>query len=149
MKPEACRKKYPMMTKSAFMLRLVKKRPNLLPNDVQETAQKIFDYMCDILRQGRRIELRGFGSFCLRHRAPRIARNPRTGESLQLPARSVPYFRPGKKLRTRVNGDSRLQVVNAAVSSTVIAPSLVSRSQLPAHGPFSKDHGAGGGDSGI
>ncbi len=139
------KRKYPTMTKSEFISRLIVLRPNLLPNDVQETAQKIFDYMCDTLSHGGRIEIRGFGSFCLRHRTPRIARNPKTGEQFQLPSRSVPYFRPGKKLRNRVNGNSVSNHANSTVSSSIMPLyPLSSSSQQSLQGSFAKGSSEGG-----
>ena len=59
--------------------------------------------MTDALADGDRIEIRGFGSFSLHHRAPRVGRNPKTGETVKLEGKSVPHFKPGKELRERVN----------------------------------------------
>ena len=63
----------------------------------------MLNQMADALAQGERIEIRGFGSFDLRHRPPRIARNPRTGEAVDLPAKVTVHFKPGKEMRDRVN----------------------------------------------
>jgi integration host factor subunit beta len=59
--------------------------------------------MTEALSEGERIEIRGFGSFSLHYRAPRMGRNPKTGESVPLPAKYVPHFKPGKELRDQVN----------------------------------------------
>lgn len=71
--------------------------------DVELAVKHIIDYMADALASGQRIEIRGFGSFSLRYRPPRMGRNPRTGEPVPLPAKHVPHFKPGKDLRERVN----------------------------------------------
>ena len=63
----------------------------------------ILDHMSDALARGERIEIRGFGSFSLHYRAPRVGRNPKTGEPVSLPGKYVPHFKPGKELRERVN----------------------------------------------
>lgn len=64
-----------------------------------------FDSIVDALSHGDKVELRGFGSFNLRHRKPRLGRNPKTGETVEVPAKIVPYFRPGKALRELVDSD--------------------------------------------
>jgi integration host factor subunit beta len=64
----------------------------------------IFDEITDALAQGRRVELRGFGAFSTRDRDPRTGRNPRTGAAVKVDAKKVPYFKPGKELRERLNG---------------------------------------------
>ena len=63
----------------------------------------MLDQMTEALSQGDRIEIRGFGSFSLHYRAPRVGRNPKTGESVELDAKHVPHFKPGKELREQVN----------------------------------------------
>jgi integration host factor subunit beta len=63
----------------------------------------LLEQMSDALSTGQRIEIRGFGSFSLHHRPPRIGRNPKTGEPVALPGKHVPHFKPGKQLRERVN----------------------------------------------
>jgi len=69
----------------------------------EEIVNIIFDSMADTLTTGGRIEIRGFGSFSLHYRAPRMGRNPKTGESVALPGKHVPHFKPGKALRERVD----------------------------------------------
>jgi integration host factor subunit beta len=66
-------------------------------------VKMILDHMSDALARGERIEIRGFGSFSLHYRAPRVGRNPKTGEPVSLPGKYVPHFKPGKELRERVN----------------------------------------------
>jgi len=71
--------------------------------NVEQSVKAIIDHMADALAAGDRIEIRGFGSFCLHYRAPRTGRNPKTGDSVELAAKYVPHFKPGKELRDQVN----------------------------------------------
>jgi len=82
---------------------LAKKLPNLAGRDVEVIVNTIFESMTESLRQGDRIEIRGFGSFEVRTRKPRIGRNPKTGMSVEVGERKVPFFKVGKELRERVN----------------------------------------------
>lgn len=91
------------MTKSELVEIIAAKQTQLSVKDVELAVKTILDLMSDALADGQRIEIRGFGSFSLHHRAPRVGRNPKTGESVQLEAKSVPHFKPGKELRDRVN----------------------------------------------
>ena len=91
------------ITKSILIERISDKYPTLSPRDVEIAVKSIFDHMGRYLSQGGRIELRGFGSFSLHYRAPRLGRNPKTGTSVKLSGKYVPYFKPGKELRDRVN----------------------------------------------
>lgn len=75
---------------------LTKKHAEIIVNTV-------FDSIVDSLKAGEKIELRGFGSFRIRHRGPRVGRNPKTGEKVQVPAKRIPYFKPGKDLREMLN----------------------------------------------
>lgn len=91
------------MTKSGLIEALSAKQKHLHPGDVQLSINIFLDLMSETLAEGGRIEVRGFGSFSLRHHAPRAGRNPKTGESVQLPAKSVPHFKQGKLMRERIN----------------------------------------------
>lgn len=91
------------MTKSELVEIIAAKQTQLSVKDVELAVKTILDLMSDALADGQRIEIRGFGSFSLHHRAPRVGRNPKTGESVQLEAKSVPHFKPGKELRDQVN----------------------------------------------
>jgi len=91
------------MTKSELVSGLTERRPHLLKHDVELALNCILGQMADELVQGNRIEIRGFGSFNLHNRPPRIARNPKTGEAVHLPAKVVVHFKPGKEMRDRVN----------------------------------------------
>ena len=91
------------MTKSELVEIVASKQPQLSIKDVELAIKTIIEYMSQTLSEGRRIEIRGFGSFCLHYRAPRVGRNPKTGETVHLPAKYVPHFKPGKELRDEVN----------------------------------------------
>jgi integration host factor subunit beta len=96
------------VVKSELVSVLNKKLPELQVRDVELALNCILEQMADALVQGERIEIRGFGSFDLRHRPPRLARNPMTGEAVNLPAKIALHFKPGKEMRDRVNA-SRVQ----------------------------------------
>lgn len=91
------------MTKSELIERIAAQQTQLLAKDVELAVKTMIDHMAQTLAQGQRIEIRGFGSFSLHYRAPRIGRNPKTGESVGLAGKYVPHFKPGKELRDRVN----------------------------------------------
>ena len=91
------------MVKSELVRVLNEKFPELQQRDVESALNCILGQMTDALDQGERIEIRGFGSFDLRHRLPRIARNPKTGEAVNLPAKVAVHFKPGKEMRVRVD----------------------------------------------
>jgi integration host factor subunit beta len=91
------------MTKSELIEKIADRQDQLPAKDVELAVKLILDYMSDILSAGDRIEIRGFGSFSLHYRAPRVGRNPKTGESVQLEGKYVPHFKPGKEMRDRVN----------------------------------------------
>ena len=76
---------------------------DLKAEDVDLAVKALLDMMAGALAQGDRIEIRGFGSFSLHYRPPRMGRNPKTGDSVALPAKHVPHFKPGKELRERVS----------------------------------------------
>lgn len=91
------------MTKSELIERIAESQDQLSAKDIELAVKLILEYMSQSLATGDRIEIRGFGSFSLHYRAPRTGRNPKTGESVQLPGKYVPHFKPGKELRDRVN----------------------------------------------
>ncbi|WOR14840.1 integration host factor subunit beta [Hyphomonas sp. FCG-A18] len=92
------------MLRSELITRLAEEYPDLRPDDLERVVSTVLEEIGDALARGDRVELRGFGAFSIRHREARKGRNPRTGESVQVEAKSVPFFRPGKELRARVNG---------------------------------------------
>ncbi len=91
------------MTKSELIERLAASQGQLSAKDVELVVKTILEHMAQSLAKGERIEIRGFGSFSLHRRSPRVGRNPKTGESVQLGEKYVPHFKPGKELRQRVN----------------------------------------------
>jgi integration host factor subunit beta len=80
--------------------------PDLLPGDVSRVVDTVLGEIATALSQGRRVELRGFGSFDVRRRRPRVGRNPRTGVAVKVPAKSVLHFKSGKDLRDHLNEDA-------------------------------------------
>ncbi len=91
------------MTKSEIIDILSRKQSHLSSRDVELSVKMLLDKMSETLSDGGRIEVRGFGSFSLHHRAARKGRNPKTGDQVELPPKHVPHFKPGKELRERVN----------------------------------------------
>ncbi len=91
------------MNKSDLIEILSRKIPSMASRDVEVIVNTIFDSMADSLKRGDRIEIRGFGSFEVRVRKPRLGRNPKTGMSVDVGERRVPFFKVGKELRERVN----------------------------------------------
>lgn len=102
------------MTKSELIERIAARQPQLSVKDVELAVKTILEDMSDVLANGGRIEIRGFGSFSLHFRAPRTGRNPKTGESVDLQGKYVPHFKPGKELRDRVNGSLQEELQRAA-----------------------------------
>jgi integration host factor subunit beta len=92
------------MTKSELIEILVQRQAHLKAEDVDLAVKSLLDMMSGSLSGGERIEIRGFGSFCLHYRPPRLGRNPKTGEAVSLRGKHVPHFKPGKELRERVSG---------------------------------------------
>ncbi|GAW85519.1 integration host factor subunit beta [Bathymodiolus platifrons methanotrophic gill symbiont] len=91
------------VTKSELIEQLSKKQPHLALQDVELAVKCMLEQMSQALSTNERIEVRGFGSFSLHHRKPRMGRNPKTGESVSLTEKYVPHFKPGKELRDRVD----------------------------------------------
>lgn len=91
------------MTKSELIERLVSQKSHISAHTVEKAVKEILENISNTLASGERIEIRGFGSFSLHYRAPRLGRNPKTGDKVPLEGKYVPYFKPGKRLRERVN----------------------------------------------
>jgi integration host factor subunit beta len=91
------------MTKSELIIRLAEKNPHLYQRDVERIVSTVFDEVSTALSRGDRVELRGFGAFSVKNRDSRTGRNPRTGETVFVARKSVPFFKVGKDLRTRLN----------------------------------------------
>ena len=91
------------MTKSELIACLAERYPQLVAKDADFAVKTILDAMSDALAAGQRIEIRGFGSFSLKSRPPRIGRNPKSGDKVMVPEKRAPHFKPGKELRERVD----------------------------------------------
>jgi len=91
------------MTRSELIARLAERYPQLVAKDAEFAVRTILEAMAHTLADGHRIEIRGFGSFALSHRPPRVGRNPKSGEKVMVPGKRVPHFKPGKELRERVD----------------------------------------------
>ena len=91
------------MTKSELIEVIAKEQSHLAYRDVELAIKCMIEQMSQALASGDRIEIRGFGSFSLHYRPPRMGRNPKTGEAVALAGKHVPHFKPGKELRERVN----------------------------------------------
>jgi integration host factor subunit beta len=95
------------MNRSDLIARLAERYPQLLTKDAELAVKVILDTMSSSLANGGRVEIRGFGSFSLNYRPPRVGRNPKSGEKVNVPAKYVPHFKAGKELRERVDYHSK------------------------------------------
>ena len=102
------------MTKSELIERIAAVETQLTSKDVELAIKMLLDHMAEALAIGERIEIRGFGSFSLHYRAPRLGRNPKTGEKVELEGKYVPHFKPGKELRERVNLSIQREILDGA-----------------------------------
>jgi integration host factor subunit beta len=91
------------MTKSDLIARLAERFPQLVAKDADFAVKTILDALSEALLKGDRIEIRGFGSFSLNYRPPRVGRNPKSGDKVRVPEKWVPHFKAGKELRERVD----------------------------------------------
>ena len=91
------------MTKSELIAKLANENTHLFQRDIENIVSTIFDEVSNALAHGDRVELRGFGAFSIKARGSRVGRNPRTGESVQVSEKYIPYFKTGKQLRERLN----------------------------------------------
>ena len=105
------------MTKSELIEALSSKQSHLPAKDVELAVKSLLEQMSNALADGRRIEIRGFGSFSLHFRPPRMGRNPKTGEAVALSGKHVPHFKPGKDLRERVNDGFAEELAREAAES--------------------------------
>src|SRR5690554_7000515 len=110
-----------MMTKSELIERIVEQQQGqLTAKDVELAIKTMLEHMSATLAAGERIEIRGFGSFSLHYRAPRVGRNPKTGEAVALEGKYVPHFKPGKELRDRDRKSTRLNSSHVRNSYAVV-----------------------------
>ncbi|MCG8353945.1 MAG: integration host factor subunit beta [Kiloniellales bacterium] len=94
------------MTKSELIQKIAEQNPHLYHRDVERIVSTIFDEITEALSRGDRVELRGFGAFSVKRREARIGRNPRTGESVEVSEKFIPFFKTGKQLRERLNTEA-------------------------------------------
>lgn len=91
------------MIRSELIQKLAEENPHLFQRDVERIVNTVFEEIIEAMARGDRVELRGFGAFSVKHRDARIGRNPRTGESVDVDHKYVPFFKAGKQLRDRLN----------------------------------------------
>ncbi len=91
------------MTKSELIQKLAERNPHLFLRDIEKIVETVFNEISDALANGDRVELRGFGAFSIKHRDARTGRNPRTGETVNVEAKRLPFFKTGKALREKLN----------------------------------------------
>lgn len=94
------------MIRSELIQKIAEENPHLIQRDVDRIVSTIFDEIIDAMARGERVELRGFGAFSVKKRDSRVGRNPRTGESVPVDEKHVPFFKTGKLLRDRLNGEA-------------------------------------------
>ena len=135
------------MTKSELIERIAQKQSQLVHRDVELAVKAILEHMAECLAGGGRIEIRGFGSFSLHFRSGRVGRNPKTGAPVSLPAKHVPHFKPGKRLRERVNREMSPALESgprpAAGSDDSPGPSVAAPVSVFGHGYTSSGRGSG------
>src|ERR1700744_3490964 len=107
------------MIKSELIQALAHENPHLTQRDIERVVGVILERMINALEQGGRVELRGFGAFSVRSRPARAGRNPRTGETVEVRAKHVPFFKSGKELRERLNADEALSQKAVSEFATV------------------------------
>ncbi|MES2907186.1 MAG: integration host factor subunit beta [Pseudomonadota bacterium] len=95
------------MIKSELIEEIAAKNPNLYQRDVEQIVNTVLDVITDALTRGDRVELRGFGTFSVKERPARTGRNPRTGATVQVEAKRLPAFKPGKELKERINAKTK------------------------------------------
>ena len=94
------------MIRSELIQKIAEENPHLYQRDVERIVNTVFEEVTDAMARGDRVELRGFGAFSVKKRDARVGRNPRTGETVQVDEKHVPFFKTGKLLRDRLNGKS-------------------------------------------
>src|SRR6266487_4265739 len=110
------------MTK-ADLIEEVSRLAELTRKDSEVIVETIFDSVVRSLRAGDKIEIRGFGSFRTRQRKPRVGRNPKTGERVEVPAKKIPFFKPSKELKDLVNDAANATAVTSAPPTASVPPS--------------------------
>ena len=121
------------MTRSDLVTQLAEQFSQLTHRDTEFAVKTILDAMSDALARGHRIEIRGFGSFSINRRPPRMGRNPRSGEQVVIPEKLVPHFKPGKALREAV--DAQVPVAGAEPADEATTLLVVTPLTLPSGNP--------------
>ena len=104
------------MLKSELIAKISGANPHLFQRDVERIVNVVFDEIVDALARGQRVELRGFGAFTVKHRTARVGRNPRTGATVSVDEKFVPFFKTGKELRERLNEQAAADAAAAAAA---------------------------------
>lgn len=94
------------MIRSELIQKISEENPHLFRRDIERIVNTVFEEIIDAMARGDRVELRGFGAFSVKKREARTGRNPRTGESVEVEEKHVPFFKTGKLLRDRLNGEA-------------------------------------------
>jgi len=118
------------VTKSELIAALAARYPQLAARDTDFAVKTVLDAMTQALAAGQRIEIRGFGSFSLSQRSPRVGRNPKSGEQVLVPGKQVPHFKAGKELRERVDLDSHTQTAESATETAEVVSVPLSMAAL-------------------
>jgi integration host factor subunit beta len=113
------------MLKSELVIKLTEQNPHLYQRDIEQIVNAILDTISDVLAQGRRVEIRGFGTFAVNKREARAGRNPRTGEAVSISEKVVPVFRTGKEMRHRLNPASQRRAKKRSGAGVTDVRSLV------------------------
>jgi integration host factor subunit beta len=114
--------------KSELIQKIAAANPHLFQRDIERIVNVMFDEIVAALSRGDRVELRGFGAFTVKHRLPRTGRNPRTGASVSVTEKFVPFFKTGKELRERLNGGPKLAAVKGKPGRPRSAPGTTAKS---------------------
>jgi integration host factor subunit beta len=107
-----------MLIKSQLIAEISQQMPHLPEKGIALSVNSIIEQMSEVLSQGGRIEIRGFGSFCLHYRPPRKAHNPKTGEKLVTQPKYAVHFKPGKELREQVNASKHIPLQDSAMGDS-------------------------------
>jgi integration host factor subunit beta len=108
--------------KSELIAKIAGANPHLFQRDVERIVNVVFDEIVDALARGQRVELRGFGAFTVKHRGARTGRNPRTGATVSVQEKFVPFFKTGKELREKLNQKAAAASKSAGVGTAASAP---------------------------
>lgn len=130
------------MIKSELIARIADGNHHLFHKDIERIVNVILDEIIDALARGDRVELRGFGAFTVKHRKPRTGRNPRTGESVKVDEKFVPFFKTGRELRERLNKDQKPVIKAAPKPAAKIAAVVDAKAESKAPAKAAAKNGA-------